>query len=284
MVVIQQLVDLGFTEYEARVYTALVVGNKLSAREIYNLADVPKGRVYSILASLMDMGMCVMIPGSVQKYQALPPEDAFSALYDIKRMEHEAEAKKARKLSKYLNLMYEDDESSGTEFDSVSIFTAGSTITNKVRQMVDKTNYLHRSLSKPPYISIPSLEDLEEKSEGQLQAMKRGVEFRSIYELEAHDMETFNHICNYFHKHGEKVRIMEKLPIKMAISDSSLALFTMHHKSLKRNKFASMFIENADLILALTDLFDYYWSIATDYPDFVKNGYKLNPSSMATPK
>lgn len=273
---VEQLLEIGFSEYEANVYLALIMGDKLAASEICNLAGVPKGRVYGVLASLMEMGMCIMIPGSVKRYQALPPDLAFSVLCEKRRLAQEAEELKTMKLSKQLSALYEEDENLDPEFDSVSIYTSPITIAKKFYEMIDKTEAIHRSLCKPPYLVIQSIDEVAPKSGSVIEALQRGVEFRTIYELEEEDVENFSYICEYFHSQGEKVRIIKKLPIKLAIMDSSIALFTMHHRYFKRNKFSCMFIENSDLIVALTDLFDYYWSIATDYTDFVKNGNKLN--------
>lgn len=276
MDILKELLDIGFSEYEAKVYSALVSGSKMSASEVSRVADVPKGRVYGILGELMDMGMCIMVPGTVKRYQALPPQKTFSILFDKQRKEYEAKEAKGLKLSEHLSSIFEEEGHSENDFDSVSIYTSVPNIAKKSEYMIDNAEKVHRSLCKPPYSVIQSIDDVEKKSGPFLEAIKRGTDFRTIYELEEDDMENFIYICKYFHEKGEQVKIMDKLPIKLIIMDSKAVMFTMYHKSVKRNKFTSMFVENSDIVFALTDLFDHYWSIATDYTDFVKNGYKLN--------
>lgn len=276
MDIVNELLQIGFSDYEARVYATLVSGNKLSASEICQLAGVPQGRVYGILTSLMDMGMCVMSPGTVKRFQALPPDETFAMLYNERRSRYEAEEARALKLARHLLELYEEEETNGNEFDSVSVYTSMSSIIKKVDYMTENSQFVHRSLCKPPYAVIQTMDDVEPKSVPFLAAVNRGVEFRSIYEIEEDEMEKFVYICQYFHDQGEKVKIMDKLPIKMIVMDSDAVMFTMYHKSMKKDKFTSMFIENSDIIFALTDLFDYYWSKATSFEDFVRNGYKLN--------
>ncbi len=124
MNIIERLLDVGFSEYEASVYAALIPGKKLSATEIGTISGVPRGRVYSILSSLMDKGMCFMIPGNVKRFQALPPNDAFAQLYNKKKSEYEVEKAKAFNLSNDLESIYKKEGNLKNEFDSVAIYTS----------------------------------------------------------------------------------------------------------------------------------------------------------------
>lgn len=276
MDIINELLKIGFSEYEAKTYIALLSRNRLSASEVCQLAGVPKGRVYSILSSLMDKGMCIMLPGTVKRYRALPPDETFAMLCTQKRNEFEAQEKNTLKLSEHLLDIYDEEGNEGNDFDSVSIYTSIPNISKKSEYMIEHAQSIHRSLCKPPYITIQKTEELEAKSSPFFAASEKGTEFMAIYEIEKENFDNFNYICKFFHDRGEKVKVMEKLPLKLIIMDSKAAMFTMHHKSLKKNQITSMYVENSDIVFALTDLFDYYWSIATSYTDFVTNGYKLN--------
>ncbi|MGB4756722.1 MAG: helix-turn-helix domain-containing protein, partial [Candidatus Methanoculleus thermohydrogenotrophicum] len=53
---IQNLVTLGLTEYEARVYAALVGMGEGTARQIHETSGVPRPRVYDIAEGLAGRG------------------------------------------------------------------------------------------------------------------------------------------------------------------------------------------------------------------------------------
>ena len=47
--VMTTLLNIGFTEYEVKVYKTLLQHNNLSATEVSELSNVPRGRIYNIL-------------------------------------------------------------------------------------------------------------------------------------------------------------------------------------------------------------------------------------------
>lgn len=150
MNIVEKLYDIGFTEYEAKVYASLVAGNALTASEICQLAGVPQGRVYGVLATLMEMGMCVMIPEKIKKYQALPPRDTFASLYEQRRKKYEAEETKAIELSEQLSEIYDEEGNTDYDIKSVFIYTSMANTVKKSEQMISGAKEIHRSLCKPP--------------------------------------------------------------------------------------------------------------------------------------
>ncbi len=70
---ILQLKQLGLTEYEAKVYIALVQESPASAAQISKLSTVPRARVYGTLDALVDKG--IVLKENAEKttiYRALP--------------------------------------------------------------------------------------------------------------------------------------------------------------------------------------------------------------------
>jgi len=266
--IVKELLSIGFTEYEAKVYTALVSASMLSANDITKIADVPRGRVYDVLASLMNEGLCEMIPGTVKKYQAVNPTKAFSAMLEANREECAQRENRIKSLSIMLQSVHSERKVSRNELDCVSIYTSMASIAQKSIGFIEQSQEIHRSLCKPPYITIRNIKDLEDKSAPVIKSLERGIEFRSIYEIEEDNMESFLKICSFFHERGEKVRVMNKIPLKLIIMDSTSAMFTLFHKSLTKNNITSMYVEHSDVVIALIDLFEYYWNLATPFEEF----------------
>ena len=54
---ITQLKEMGFTEYEAKAYTALVQQSHVSAYQVSKNSGIPRARVYDILNILVEKGI-----------------------------------------------------------------------------------------------------------------------------------------------------------------------------------------------------------------------------------
>lgn len=85
--------DLGLSEYEARVYRALLDTGPTTAKELSRASDVPMGRIYDVLASIETHSLVRAQSASrPKKYVAVEPETALSRLLDERRRELEAKA------------------------------------------------------------------------------------------------------------------------------------------------------------------------------------------------
>ncbi|MEM2889914.1 MAG: TrmB family transcriptional regulator [Candidatus Hadarchaeum sp.] len=72
--------ELGLTEYEARVYTALVSAGSSSAGELSGLAGVPYSRIYDIMSRLERRGWVEIQPGRPARYRAKPPAEVLERI------------------------------------------------------------------------------------------------------------------------------------------------------------------------------------------------------------
>lgn len=89
---VQQLISLGMGRYEARAYLALLFHDEVaSAAEVSDLADVPRQRVYDVLAGLRDQGLVVTKDGRPMRYMALDPNLALRAYLETRRQQHQTE-------------------------------------------------------------------------------------------------------------------------------------------------------------------------------------------------
>jgi|GEM_PF-1243449 len=65
---LKKLMDMGLTEYQARVYLALLKLGKTTAGEIPSESKVPRTRIYSTLKGLHEKGLVEIIPEKPAKY------------------------------------------------------------------------------------------------------------------------------------------------------------------------------------------------------------------------
>lgn len=70
----ESLTLLGLTEYEARVYRAMLADHPITAYRLGKLSGVPLSRVYEVVAHLVEKGAATMIPGEPARYAPVPPD------------------------------------------------------------------------------------------------------------------------------------------------------------------------------------------------------------------
>jgi len=271
-----ELMKIGFKEYEAKVYAALVADTMMSAHNITKVTGVPRGRVYDVLGTLMNEGLCKMIPGTVKKYQVIDPQRSFDSILQAHRKEQDLREQRIMELSTKLQSIHNGVKPDRNELDCVTIYTSMSSIAQKSFDTLEQAETIHRSLCKPPYFTINKMDELAAVSAPVLKAIQKGIEFRSIYEIEEDNLENFITICRFFHENGEHVRVMKQIPLKLVIMDSTAVMFTLFHKSQTKNNVTSMYVEHSDVIYGLIDLFEHYWDIAIPFDRFVADIKETN--------
>jgi sugar-specific transcriptional regulator TrmB len=70
---------LGLSEYEAKVYVALIETGHANARTLSVMSGVPRTKVYSVLRKLIEINLVVEIPEEPRKFAPTPPETALKS-------------------------------------------------------------------------------------------------------------------------------------------------------------------------------------------------------------
>lgn len=76
------LKDLGMTTYEAKIYLTLLKNNRLDARQLSFLADIPMSKIYSILKKLEREDIIKITLEKPRIYTAVSPEKTFRIIRD----------------------------------------------------------------------------------------------------------------------------------------------------------------------------------------------------------
>ncbi|MHC1600873.1 MAG: TrmB family transcriptional regulator [Candidatus Nezhaarchaeales archaeon] len=255
--VIDKLKELGLTEYESKVYYALIKNSGLTAEEISKASNVPLTRVYSVLTSLQSKGMVLEISGRPKRFEAVQPKLALRsyASYVKSMLEeelHRLEAK-ARELSLTLEPIYWNSRLSlgpPKTLKQLSSFSEMETYTKHMitsaNQEIDILTYLFT------WFDVVK-EDL-------VDAITRGVEVkalihRSSLELSKKPLEAKSI--------GVKVRLYDGDPylIRGTITDFRRAVFALHLISMPGKPVVALpyYTENIAMTKLLVDAFNYIW-------------------------
>lgn len=99
---IEFLVDVGLSRYEAEAYVALVREGGLSAVEVARTLGIPKPRIYDVLKNLSRLGFLYVQEGSPVIYVPAPLEEALDSVLARQRKEMD---KKNAAVEELINLM-----------------------------------------------------------------------------------------------------------------------------------------------------------------------------------
>ena len=97
---IDSLKTLGLTEYEAKVYSALVLLDRAEAKQVYEYLEMPKPSVYQSLKTLTDKGLVQVVNARPAIYRATAPEVALRHMTDVHRRAEDTAALELDELEK----------------------------------------------------------------------------------------------------------------------------------------------------------------------------------------
>lgn len=162
---VPQLVKLGFTTYQARVYSSLVSLGVGSVSEIFRNSKVPRTKVYESLDDLVRRGAAEVQPGRPMLYRAVNP----SLLVAKLTQEFEESAKQATTM-----LAEEFQERRSVEQDVAWTVKGDHAIRRKLAELISSANHEVLILETYPPKFIVSVAGL-------LKAVsQRGVRVRAV--------------------------------------------------------------------------------------------------------
>ncbi len=77
--VLKHLKNLGFTEYEAKTYLALLQQSPLTGYAVARISGVPRSKIYEVLGNLVERGDVLVSYGEPVQYAPKPPKELFTS-------------------------------------------------------------------------------------------------------------------------------------------------------------------------------------------------------------
>ncbi len=266
---LEDIQRLGLNSYEAKVYLALLERDSLSVSEVSKISGVPGARAYDILDSLAADGLAVLKPGRYKRYSAADP-DSFRERLVSQNEKHSAEMRKTiDSVTLTLKRKFESGVNNGeyrfNPLEYIEIIKNAYQIHKRFMELVGKANEEILIFTKPPY-SGPK-EKLEEQTEQQAEPLRQGISIRSIYELpkDEKEIEWWFKDIDAAARNGEKARVIEELPMKMAIFDEKIVMIPLEDPISTATSFTAQIVEHRSLAQGLKILFETLWARSRDY-------------------
>ena len=257
-----KLIEVGLTENEAKVYSCLLRKQTFTATEISQCCNVNRSRIYSVLESLINKGLCIEKLGKIRRFKAASPEIAFEKLIS----EQNEKLKTLNSLPELLSPIYQSNTDNSSPLEFIEVYGPPASIIKKHHTLELESKEIVLSFCKSPYAMSNDLDIHEEQEE----SMKTGVVFRSIFEVEKDDIDFFARRMKNFEDQGEEIKVAYHLPIKLHVFDNHTVMFSMINQINPEQNLTYLLIEHSDLAETLITTFYKYWNEALTVSEFLK--------------
>jgi HTH-type transcriptional regulator, sugar sensing transcriptional regulator len=250
---VTELTELGLTNYEARAYLALIRRDSSTASQVARLANLPRQRIYDVLAGLVEKGLASSRPGGVVKYAGVAPGVALERLLENHRRQLQSLEEGAASIVERLRARYERGQEQTDPLEYIEILRDRRAINERFEELQRRMKREILVFTRPPYARPP-----QENVQG-LKVARR-YKARGIYLLSQFEDPSFIEGLRRFMEAGEEMRFVEELPLKLAVIDESIVMFGMEDPVAGSSDLTLMVVEHPALARILKIAFDAVWA------------------------
>jgi sugar-specific transcriptional regulator TrmB len=276
---IEKLKYLGFTDYEAKVFIALLKGSLMSASEIADDAKIRRTDVYNILKSFVEKGYSNEIEtNSILKYELIDPDIILDKLERRINAKRQKELDTLKETFKELKPLHRTKESDSVKRVNIELIRGY----NQHRE----TKFLE--LLKNAKKEILFMVKLEHAVMNEVDAtakkfMKNGGVIKSLYQVSDNfrikkdnkwskgTVSDLVKACEFFEKSGEKLRLSHSPVPNMTIFDREFVFLNITDKTLPKHNEADVLIKNKEFAENMIIVFESLWEKAQDLKKFKEN-------------
>jgi len=255
---VERLVRLGLTQYEARAYVALIRRDGSTPAEIAKFASVPRPRIYDVIASLVAKGLASERPGRTAKFVATPPDEAAGTLMKIHSERLQTLEADAAVVRAELGPAFLEGSMHSDPLDYIELIRSPEGIAKRFSELQQSVEREMLVFSK-----MPAVVRIEENDVGLDLARTRKL--RSIYEFSLLDDPLSLEGVQRFIQAGEQARFVEELPMKMGIIDERIVLLAMVDPVGGDSGLTTLVIKHAQLACSLKLAFEQVWATGVDF-------------------
>jgi HTH-type transcriptional regulator, sugar sensing transcriptional regulator len=252
---INLLIQVGFTETQAKLYLTLINIGKTDAKTLSKQANVPRQATYRALGELQERGLVEKIISLPQEYKAVPLQDGLAIMVKEKANAYQ---KMTSEVTDFLAKYEEQQQAPAEEKYLISIVEGKETIVKKSKQC---TNDLKEEMcilttyQRWTHIKMEMCEEVEK-------ALKRGAKYRVIVEKPATEItfpKEFKKIL--LHSKYEMRIVPDKLKMNACLFDDKIASFSLY-PSRTLTETPMIWTNHPSLLVGVRDHFENLWKTA----------------------
>jgi sugar-specific transcriptional regulator TrmB len=281
--IIEKLKSLGFREYDAKVFTALLNGKSMTASEIAKESNIVRNSVYEIVKSFVEKGYCNEIETNrFLSYQIINPQIILDKIIKENNEKHRASTELITDAFSNIQELYKNKSNQAWESENEIELIRGF---NKHR--IAKYLELFKN-SKTEVLGMFRLKGVvsDELDKTASKLIKKGCIIKTIYQISLNfrivrngiskpaEPEDLIRICESFEKYGEQVRLSQIEIPNISIFDRKNIFINISEKTVPRDKQADIIISNPNFSRHMIDLFSFYWDKALTIEEYKKGLFR----------
>jgi len=241
-----QLADLGLTSYQARTYLALLRRDSSTAAQAARLANLPRQRIYDVLASLVDKGLASTRPGRVVEYAAVAPGLAFERILSDQRQQLADLERHTVDLIAKLTPAFDAGHEQDHPLEYIEVL-------HDRRAINERFEELQAAVQREILVLTKGLYATPRKT--------RAEQARSVYEFSVFEDPDQRRLVAT----GEQARFVRELPLELVIIDESIVMFAMEDPVAGGGEATIVVVEHPSLARTLTSAFTAIWEQALTF-------------------
>ncbi len=265
--IIERLINVGLTKYEASVYYTLLQNPDLSATEVANLAKVPRTRVYEVINLLHDKGFCKKSDDEkIKKFNAINPRFAFNNLLEKNKQDYTKSVKSINLLSEELEPIFElSKEEAEDPSKHIEVIVGNNEILEKINEYGKDVKEEILTMNKAPYV----IDFSAVQKRGKV-AYFPGLKYKFVTEKADINNEDFVHFLQLWEDVGAEVRVVDEVHTKLIVLDKKRVILSIASKNTELNTHTSMFIDNSQLAKMYVKTFHSYFDEGIPLKTYLK--------------
>ncbi len=263
-IMISRLVELGFSEREAKLYIALLEKDEVSAGDLHRSTGLPRAKTYTILNRMVAKGYCSERKSGRQRhFKACRPGEILHAFQSEWSENHQRRITNAKSTLEMLDGRFAYQGSDSRDF--IEVVLNRHQIMRRYLELTEETKSAVRGFNRPPFAAT-TIKNREEQFEAQKSAMARGVKMWSIHQINNPDLiPDYQESYDIIHK-NDKMKWLESLPMKAFIFDDQYVMMALPTTMLQSSMdFTMVIIKDSGLAMFCIQSFETLWEKANDF-------------------
>lgn len=259
----RELEELGLSPYEARVLLALLRLGSASSVQIATLAKVPRSSSYGVLDELQGKGLVERVPGTGPGvWTSRGSDEVLNRLHGIQEERLHQHRDRTERVRELLERTF--PEGQVAELPFVKVVHDPAETKRMYESLVRSVRTELLVFNRPPYSWAPG-----SPNPAVMDMLARRVPARVLYQatqVDAPDAEGWHLEMEAYHLAGVEGRIVDHLPMKLAIADREHALLSLDHPTLANIGYpTTMHVEHPGFAAIQADAFEFRWAHAQPY-------------------
>jgi len=276
---IENLKNLGFKEYEARVFIALLKGKPMSATEIATECKLIRNSIYDTLKSFVEKAYCNEIEtNTVLQYQIVDPDIIFDKIEKEYSDSFKAKMYLLKDTQGKIKSLYIAPEDVDNDSD-INIELIRGFNRHRMAKYVEIFRQAKNEVCGMFRLKGIVTEEIDEISK---KFVKNGGKLRSIYstnldfrilkdgKLKQADKNDLIRLCESFIKSGEELRLTKANIPNIAIFDKKTVFTNLRDKNIPKHRQADIIVKNPDYAEQMTELFQFHWDNSITLEEYKK--------------